>query len=180
MSRKVVLIVAGLTLVVALSIISLSCGCSKPAQFVTYTDEVNGFAIDYPEEWHVEHPSNDPQIKVAIWRKKVNQSPIGIIVTKYEASGHTLESFSGFQIGRLPDKIDDYAPISTEEITINGMPAVKHIYNETLASHLYTSVQVYLVQGGAEWILAFHSPQESFASYESTGDTALNSFRLLE
>ena len=180
MSKKVISIIASLALAVALSVISLSCGPSGPPQFMTYTDESNGFAIDYPEEWHIEYPSGHPEIKVAIWKRQVGHDPVGIIVAKYEASGHTLEGFSEFQISILPDSLDDYAPISTEEITINSMPAVKHTYNETITSHPYTTLKVYLVQGGADWVLAFHSPQESLESYQSTLETALNSFCLLE
>ena len=180
MSKKVILIIASLALAVSLSVISVSCGFLGSTEFVTYTDEANGFAIDHPEKWHVEYPSAHPQIKVAIWKRKVGHDPIGIMVYKSEASGHTLESFSEFQIDVLADRVNDYVPISTEEITVNGMPAIKHVYTQTITSHLYTAIKVYLVQGGAEWVLAIHSPQESLESYQSTFDTALSSFRLLE
>ena len=86
MSKKVISIIASLALAVALSVISLSCGPSGPPQFMTYTDENNGYAIDHPEKWYVEYPVGHPEIKVAIWKRKVGHDPIGIMVYKSEAS----------------------------------------------------------------------------------------------
>ena len=101
------------------------------------------------------------------------------MVAKYEAPGYSLKSFSEFQISALPDIIKDYVPTSTKELTINGMPAIKHTYTETVTPTSYTSVKVYLVENGTGWILGFNSPQKSFDSYKSTFNTALHSFRLL-
>lgn len=180
MSKKVFLIITTLVLAATFSIVGMSCGPSEPSQFVTYIDEAGEFSIDHPDGWHVETHKESSDVKVSIWEKEFGLNPVGIMIAKYAASGHSLESFSEFQIGALPDITEDYVPISTEELTINGIPAIKHIHTSTINPATYKSVRVYLVSNGTGWILGFNSPQKSFDSYKSTFDTSLNSFSLLE
>lgn len=181
MSKKVLLTIATLVLVITLSSIGVSCGPSQPSQFLTYTDEANGFSIDYPQGWSIEHPKDPPELKVSIYEKKYAFNPVGILVGKYQIPGLSLEGFYVSRIEALLDSCADYASISTEELTINGRPAIKHIYTGIpVAPTPYKFVEVYLVQNGTEWILKFSCPQESFDSYKSTFDTALNSFRPLK
>ncbi|MCK4368858.1 MAG: hypothetical protein KAV68_04240 [Dehalococcoidales bacterium] len=78
------------------------------------------------------------------------------------------------------DNAEDYASISTMELTVNGMPAVKHTFTRTIGTTSCTTVMVCSVEGETVWTLFFNSPEGSFDSYKSTFDTALNSFRLLE
>jgi len=180
MSKKVILTIATLVLAITLSGIGVSCGPSEPTQFVTYTDEANRFSIDYPQGWHIRHPSNPPQLKVSIWLKQVGTNQACILVGKYEAPGYSFEAFSEFRMQDLLDRNEGYAPISTDELTINGIPAKRHTFTETVTLISFRIVEVYLVENGTGWILRFAAPQKSFDSYESTCNTVLNSFRLLK
>jgi len=145
---------------------------------VTYTDDANGFSIDYPEGWHVEHPKEPAELKVAIWSKKWGTGMAGIMVAKESVPGLSLEAYSKLRIQYLSDA-EDYVPISTEELTITGMQAIKHTYTCTVGQTSYARVQVYLMQNETGWFLGFDCPQKSFDSYQSIRDTVLNSFRLL-
>ncbi len=180
MSRRVILTIATLVLVMTLSSSGVSCGPSEPTQFVTYTDEAEGFSIDYPEGWYIEHPEDRPTIKVAIWSARLGANRTCIMVTKESGTVQSLESYSELRTQHLSDTAEDYVVISTEELTINGIPAIKHTYTETLGTTPYRSVQVYLVEDGTGWLFGFACPQKSFDSYRSACDTVLNSFRLLE
>ena len=179
MSKKVLLIITTLALITTLSSTSVSCGPSEPSQFLTYTDETNGFSIDYPDSWNA-GDSREPQVKVAIWEKEFGLNPIGIMVVKWAAPGYNLESFAEFQINALLDITEDYIAASTEELTISGIPAIKHTYTHTIGLTTYKSVKAYLVENGTGWILGFDSPQKSFDSHRSIFETSLNSFRLLK
>jgi len=180
MSKRVILTIATLVLVITSSGIGVSCGPSEPAQFVTYTDEADGFSIDYPEGWYIEHPEDRPTIKVAIWSKRLGANRACIMVTKESVPVQSLESYSELRMQHLSDTAKDYVPISTKELTINGTPSIKHTYTETLGTTPYTGMQVYLVEDRTGWLFGFACPQKSFDSYKSTCDTALNSFRLLK
>jgi uncharacterized lipoprotein YehR (DUF1307 family) len=180
LSKKVILTITALVLVVTLSGIGVACGPSEPSQFLTYTDEANGFSIDYPQGWYIERPAERPTIKVSIWSKRLGVDRACIMVTKESVSVQSLESYSELRMQHLSDTAKDYVSISTEELTINDISAVKHTYAETVGTTPYETVQVYLVDDGSGWLFGFACPQKSFDSYKSTFDTALNSFRLLK
>jgi len=156
---------------------------SERPWFVTYTDEANGFSIDYPQGWGIEHPSRPPEVKVAIWKRESDGNPLGILVAKYKASGWSLLRFKSLK-WLLLGRPKDYVPISTEKLNINGVPATKHAYTSTVISAVthdcYIRIKVYLVKNKTGWILAFDCPQKSLDSYESIFGTAINSFRLFK
>jgi len=177
-SRKVILTVVALVLVATLSGIGISCKPSKPAQFVTYTNEANEFSIDYPQGWRVEPDLSDPHIRVKICKSLWDQN-VGVQVAKYWDEIGGLDSFSQSQI-KAASNFEDYVPLSTEELTINGIPAIKHTYTATASPKSYKFVQIYLVKNETGWLLHFFCTGKDFDSREATFDTILNSFRLLK
>ena len=180
MAKKIILIITLLSLAVTLSVIGAGCGPSEPSQFVTYIDEENGFSIDHPDNWNVETPSNPPELKVSIYEKIVGLNPVGIMVGKYQASGYDLESFTEFRKGFLSDSCQEYVSISTEQLTVNGIPVIKHFYTETVGQTSYKITEVCLIDDGTGWIVRFNSPEKSFDSYKTIYNTAFDSFRLIK
>jgi len=180
MSKKITLIIIILAAITTLSIIFGSCRTLEPSKFVTYTDKENGFSIDHPDNWKVETPSNPPELKVAIYEKKVGLNPVSIMVGKYEAPGYSLESFTELRKDFLSDNSKDYTSISTDKLTIDDMQAIKHIYTETVGPTTYKIVEVCLFDDKTGWIVRFNSPEKSFDSYKTIYDTAFNSFSLLK
>ena len=180
MSKKILLIITTLALVTTLSFVGGSCGPSEPSQFVTYTDEANGFSIKYPDSWHIETPKDPPELKVSIWEKEFGLNPVGLMVGKYAASGYNLEGFSEFRKDFLSNNSEDYTSISTEKLTVGCIQAIKHTYTETVGPTTHKSVEICLVEDGTGWILRFNSPQKSFNSYGSIYETSFGSFHLLE
>jgi len=180
LSKKAILTIIALVLVITLSGIGVSCGPSEPYQFLTYTDEANGFSIDYPQGWYIEHPKERPTIKVSIWSKRLGVDRACIMVTKESVSVQSLESYSELRMQHLAGTTKDYVSISTEELTIDDISAVKHTYTDINGTTTYKSMQVYLVDDGTGWLFGFACPKKSFDSYKSTFNTALNSFRLLK
>jgi len=168
-------------LVVILGFIGVSCTPSQQSQFISYTDDTNGFSIDYPQGWDVEPPpvKSKPELLVSIWSKKFGINPVGIQVAKYRASGYNLENFAEFQIGALPAIAKDYASVSTEPITVNSVPAIVHVYNSTVGQTSYKRMKVYLMEKETGWILGFDCPEKSYYFYKPTFDTSFNSFSLL-
>ena len=203
MSRKVILTVVALVLAATLSSIVISCKLSNLAQLVTYTNEANEFSIDYPQGWDIVTDVVGIHGACNIWEHKLATEKVGVQVARYsEASAHdhfstsqlneavgSAESFSALLIKTLTDDYQDYAPVSTEELTVNGVPAIKHTFTGSVNIRLafgvpdtvsYKWVQVYLVQDEVGWLLHFSSPEEEFDSHEATFDIMLNSFRLLK
>jgi len=94
LSKKAILTIATLVLGITLSGIGVSCMSLEPSQFLTYTDEANGFSIDYPQGWYIEHPKERPTIKVSIWSKGLGVNRACIMVTKESVSVQSLGSYS--------------------------------------------------------------------------------------
>ena len=183
MGKRAVFIITILSLVLTLSILSIiitGCTTSEPSQFVTYIDEANGFSIEYPDNWHTDTPKDPPEVKVSIWEKEFGLNPVGIMVAKYTASGYTFESFFEYRKNYLASNTKDYSPVSTEELTISSVPAIKHTYTKTVGTTTYKSVEICLVKDNKGWILVFNSSAKSSDSYKPIFDTCFNSFRLLE
>jgi len=180
LSKKAILTIATLVLGITLSGIGVSCMSLEPSQFLTYTDEANGFSIEYPNNWHTDTPKDSPELKVSIWEKEFGLNPAGIMVAKYAASGNTLESFFEYRKNYLVSNIKNYSPISTEELTISGVPSMKHTYTKTVGPTTYKSVEVCIIKNNTGWVLVFNSPEASFDSYKSAFNTCFNSFRLLK
>jgi len=102
------------------------------------------------------------------------------MVTKESVSVQSLGSYSELRIQHLSGTTKDYVSISTEELTINDISAVKHTYTETNGTTSYKTVQEYLVDDGSGWLFGFACSKKSFDFYKYTFNTALNSFRLLK
>jgi hypothetical protein len=183
--------------------VGASCGPSQPTQFETYTDEASGFSIDYPQGWDVVTDVAHVNVLCNIWEYKLAKEKTGVQVAKYSERVAASESFSASELKEavgsansfsallmegLPDNYQDYVAVSAEELTINGIPAIKHTFTGSIKIRLafgvpdtisYKWVQVYLVENGVGWLIHCSCPEESFDSYESTWDTVINSFRLL-
>jgi hypothetical protein len=179
MGKRIILAIACL-LVMTSCLVSGSCETSETVNFVTYTNEAKGFSIDYPESWEIEPFPEAPKSMVSISTKTWNLKTVRIMVYKSEAPGLSLEEFSELQMQSVSDTAKDYALIFTEAFKVRDIAAIKHTYNCTIASTVYFSLKVYLVQDGTGWILCFDVPQESRDAYESIFESSLNSFRLLE
>jgi hypothetical protein len=180
-SNKVNLAIVITILILILSLICISCTpskSSKPSKFLTYTDKANGFSIDYPEGWYIKHPKKPPQLKVAIFSKKYGINPVGILVGKYRVPGYNLKSFSEYRIDHLSNNTKDFNFISTEELTVNDMKAIKHTYTRKVGQTKYKSVEICLVENGIGWIINCNSPLKTFDSNKPIFDTVLNSFSL--
>jgi hypothetical protein len=178
-NNKISLTITIIFLFIVLSLSYGGCTSPKPSQFLTYTDKANGFSIDYPKGWYIKHPKKPPQLKVAIYSKKYGISPVGILVGKYNALGYDVKSFSKNRIKYLANNTQNFNSISTEEITINGRKAIKHVFTSKVGRTSYKSMEIYLVENGKGWIIRFTSPQKTFDSYKFVFNTSLNSFKLI-
>lgn len=138
MGRHGVLWDVTLILTIILFVVSVSCGLSKPLQFVTY-DEADGFPIDYPAGWHIEKPE-DLEVKVVLKSTESGPNLAYIRVAKCNVPAYSSQDFAQSQISAIPDTIEGYAPISTEQLTIDDVLSIKHTYSEIIDQVSYVSM----------------------------------------
>ena len=153
------------------------------AGYETYTDEVYGFSISYPEDWYeVEVPEGGlwEPILVAYWAP----SPCATFFSNFNVLQEKMSSSMSVQdYGEWLKYYlvaDGYTFISEEELTIGGRPAIKSVYTYTVYRPTTKLARAYLVEGKTAWVITCTISPECWNQYEPVFDTIINSFKLLD
>lgn len=158
--------------------------------FLTYTDQANGFSIDYPSGWE----------RMPGWLLGGAEMFLGgggNIAAGFGAPAKEEHGFTpNFSIARITlpyeqglqagyedlkltvEQEDGYIFISKDDLTVDGIPAIKYVYRSSYIADS-TTMYVYLVQGTIAWLITFSCAPQSFDSLEPTFDAIANSFQRL-
>lgn len=174
-------------LLVALSLLLgtsfLACTELTPSStFLTYTDEINGFSISYPQDWEImsEDRLQGPQI-VAFWAPAAEHEgkPLFTLGREDRLTGITVQSYFQETRAALEESTGyNYSFASEDELVINGIPAVKHVLTYDHEGERLKAMQVYLVEGKSVWIMTSVCATEFFDLWETTFDVIADSFHL--
>lgn len=186
--------------VVALLALLLS-GCGKtdmaqdssdaPAGYSTYTSDGPPFSILYPQDW-------------AYFGKGETGTTMATFVSPKDGEGDNFQENLAVEFGIFEDppsldewtefylntgrkELTNFQILSTEKITIGGVPAVRTIFSgelEGLADEL-TGFQVDLVQTDSEGEDIFNSLQflgltKDFSTFRPTVEIMANSYRFMD
>ncbi|MBA7594491.1 hypothetical protein ES703_01435 [subsurface metagenome] len=159
------------------------------AGYLTYTDEANGFSIWYPEDW-----DRDESAEGTTLFRSPRSFPCG---------GSAPDEFHPYvcvYYWQYPSKVDlqqefdllkqeseqwrGYTHISTEEMTVNGVPAIKHVFTYRLevTSHTFKRAYVVLANERTLYIIECFC-QECAWDWEGCWpnfDTIIHSFQILD
>jgi len=147
------------------------------AGYLIHTDEANGFAISYPEDWDTittgvaliafvaeADPICAPQFSVTI--EELSQ-PMSV-ETWFEELKDNLTAAEG------------YTPISEEEMTVDGIAAIKHVCSFDVREVTFQAMLLYAVEGTTGWTVFCTCRFDCWSQYGPIFDTVAGSFRLLE
>ncbi len=166
-------------------------GTAAPTSaFLTYTDQTNGFSIDYPSDWE-RMPEwllggaemllgGGGNIAVGFWAPAKEEHGF---TPNFTIAKATLPYEQGPQAGYEELKLtaeqeEGYIFISKGDLTISGVPAIKYVYRSSYISDS-TTMYVYLVQGRVGWLITLSCAPQSFGSLEPTFDAIANNFQRL-
>lgn len=149
--------------------------------YKTHTNVVRGFSISYPGDW-VEAPGVMALGALAAYRAP---SACGGGFANMNVLREDLPvsmSLQDFWEANQPDlaTIQGYAPISEEEITLCGLPAIKHVCTTTMRGTTAKHVQAFLVEGKVGWLIMCSTAADCWNQYEPVFDAIINSFELLD
>lgn len=149
------------------------------AGYQTYNDEDNGFSISFPEDWLVGHTEE--------WFLWVGSScagePIIVAVTQYDYSPtDSLQTYFYDYLLPFWSDVEGYTSISIEDISLNGVPAIKHIFTEIEAADGYTikHISIAAVNERECWHIMINISPECWNSYKDRLNTITDSFRFLD
>jgi hypothetical protein len=147
--------------------------------YLEYIDEENGFAILYPEGWEAESsegmlalflggesdPMCSPQVQVT--NEEMSQ-PVGVHAWFEELKGNYTAA-------------GGYTPISEEDVTVDGFLAIKHVCSIAVSEDVdFQAVLLYVVEDITGWIVFCTCRSDCWSQYETTFDTMIGSFQLLD
>lgn len=152
--------------------------------FTTYTDNQLGFSIFTPDSWETNTGESfygsDYWIFFFSFSWCAKAVPFGG-VTKIDAEGYTsLQNYYSDVINTLLKDEDDYQLISKENMTIDGIPAIKIIYTSSSDGTNWQEMLSFFIKQQEVWWIVGACDIECWDTYEGTFNTMANSFHVLD
>lgn len=158
-----------------------------PLTYLTHTDEVNGIAVDYPAGWTWADDlvlEAEYAVVIVAFRSPAEEDgfrphmvvtktvpPVPVTVRQAfslaHAVGHQAEEFSG------------YVSVSDEDITVDGLPAIKHVFTCSEGGVALKVKQFWVVKEVEVWVVRYVTAEASFDSLEPVLDGIVLSFTFL-
>jgi len=147
--------------------------------YLEHVDEENGFAISYPQGWEAESsedilalflggesdPMCSPQVQVT--NEEMSQ-PVGIHAWFEQLKGNYTAG-------------GGYTPISEQDMTVDGFPAIKHVCLIAVTEDVdFHAMLLYVVEDTTGWIVFCTCRSDCWSQYEPTFDTMIGTFQLLD
>lgn len=146
--------------------------------FLTHVNEAVGFSISYPETWKKMPESGDFLVGFEAPEIEYGDHASCIVAHDELSTTESLQSYFAKTKRDLQRQFKDYTPISEEELTIDQMPAIRHVYTASDKKMTLKLMQIYLNQGKVGLVVSFTSIHDAFESYQPTFETIANSFHL--
>jgi hypothetical protein len=147
--------------------------------FTTYTNTSKGFSISVPDGWDTRTMQ---ETEVGIFFVSPSRCaggfPIASVATT-NASGYTSVQTYYLEVFEPQSETwNGYKLISEENLTINGIPAIKVIY--TSEGYNIQEMGCILLNQQTAWMIVGSCDIECWDTYESTFNTMINSFHMLD
>jgi hypothetical protein len=189
----------GLALILSLSlIVGIACGGGEeegpgvtPSPPFTPTPSMStptptlGIDVDHPADWTwSDELVTGTENAVAAFRSPMEENSfhphmvvtrtalpiplrVGEVFGYAHSTGHQAEEFAG------------YVSVSDEDITVDGLPAIKHVFTYSEGGLELKAKQLWVVKELEAWVVRYVTAEDSFDSWESVLDDILHSFTFL-
>jgi len=172
--------IAAVALLGIVTIFAAACGSSgtSTSAFVTYTDSTNGFSISVPDAWEPEEDASgvfflSPSPCAEFY-------PFGNVVSASSEGYTSTQSYYVKVMEPYLGSLGDYDLVATENVTIDGIPAIKVTYTYSDSGYSFQEMACVLVDQQTAWVIVGSSEITCWNKHESTFNTMANSFRALE
>jgi hypothetical protein len=140
----------------------------------TYTDEINGFSISYPQSWTKIAGPDDEYTRIRFMPQACAASyPQITVMSKQMQSGSSYISSLD-----LDTSCGEPEVISREESMLDYMPAEKTVYTALCGDLPVKVVQNSLVHNTMFWIVTCAGPEDSFDELGPVFDAVASSFSI--
>jgi hypothetical protein len=155
-------------------------GTYKEKNMLVYRDEAIGFSISYPDNWKEMSESSAYLVGFVVPDTGLGFQTNYLVKHQEVSVKKNLNEYFAKVERELQKKLKKYEPISEEEITIDGMPAKKHIYTHSEKKITYKQMLICLKQGKVGWVVVLASSVDAFETYRPAFEAIMTSFHLFD
>jgi hypothetical protein len=155
--------------------------CLAVPGWQTYTDTVNKYSIDYPQDW-AKAPVPNGMAGMAFLRPKEGpsdlfQENVNVLVQDLSEQPMTQEQFTELTKKQVTDNFGTSANLTVQPATLVGQNAKVAHYNITYQGRTLKIKQYWFVKGKKAYVFTYTASPAQFARYDSTATQVIKSFR---
>jgi hypothetical protein len=154
---------------------------SQSSSFARYTNQTEGFTIDYPVDWE---RTESIQGAVVVFRSGSEGSTdavresVEVATEVLPSATFTLDDFTQAGLGQIMQAVPEFHLISSDAITLAGHPGHQLVYTGKQQTTQLEWMQAFTVVNGKSYSLTFVASPQSFASFQGTAQQMFDSFTL--
>lgn len=175
------------TVLVAAMLVGLILGATAcGGRYVTYTDTVNGFLVDYPSDWVTTSPT--PSVMQPLTLLFAIEPPVGcgesyphFYLDKEELQfPETSETYWEELRTRLPSVHLGFRELVEDRLTVSDLPAIKATYSYISPDGpQIKQMMVIIGHDSTIWNLTFISTPSCWSHYEAVLNKIVESFKVI-
>ena len=151
---------------------------ATPVEYLEHVDEESGFAILYPQDWE-DYTSEGVLVAFGAGEADVECAPQFNVVAEELSAPTTVDAWFEEMKGNFT-AVAGYTAISEEQVTVDGVAAIKHVCSFDVYEVSFTAMLLYAVEDTVGWTVFSTCRSDGWVRYEPVFDTVLGGFRLLD
>lgn len=157
----------------------LLCACSgsdevtPPQGMILACDpEATDYYFFVPKEWTVDMTDTTS----AAYYSTNDPSSVSVMVWELEHADSTLDDWWAANEADLPLIFQNYALVSSENLTVDGCYAKRYVYTGDLGQNHYQIMQTGVLKDARVYLLTYTSLADNYASHEEDVNKMLENF----
>ena len=178
-NTKSLVSIALVTLMLTAIFVGTANASGTTEEWKIYVDTENNFSISYPNDWEVPPFYVGGAFSAAALEEN---EPVAIVTVSSPITGvlfglSTRDFFES--IVRPEEAPEGYKRISVEEMEINGIPAIRHIYTTPEDNKTIKHMEFWLKKDTVAFVIMCSSPVEHFEKYAKTFGQIAATFKII-
>src|SRR5579859_7427601 len=143
--------------------------------WLTYTDVVNKYSIDYPKDWaKATIPTGIAFLSPKEGAGDIFQENVNVMVQDLADQGMTLDQFTTFNKKQLMDNIGAAAIISILPAKLVGESAKVALYSMNYQGHPLKVKQFWFIKNKKSYIFTYTAFPAQYTKYEGVATRVIN------
>ena len=161
-----------------LLILFVACSSSN---WLTYTDNVNHFKVNYPDNWAKQNANGAIAfLSPKESEKDMFQENVNLMLQDLSQHAMNLEQYTELTKKQITDNLGVSAILSLENTVLGGHPAKEFVYNMNYQSRSLKLKQYWFIKGDVAYLFSYTAEQSQYDRYEKIATEMIQSFKFIE